>query len=37
MYKFDQNPLIDLDSSVHKDSMRYKFDPGILTFDLENR
>ena len=33
--KFGQNPLKDIDSSVHKDVMRYKFDP--LAFDFENQ
>ena len=34
---FGQNPLKDLDSSVHKDVMRKKFDLVTLTFDLENQ
>ena len=33
--KFGQNPLKDVDSSVHKDVMQEKFD--TLTFDLENQ
>jgi hypothetical protein len=36
-HKFGQNPLKDVDSSVHKDAMQYKFDLVTLTFDLENR
>jgi hypothetical protein len=35
--KFGQNLLKDLDSSVHKDAMRLKFDPVTLIFDLENQ
>jgi hypothetical protein len=35
--KFGQNPLKDVDSSVHKDYMRSNFDPVTLTFDLENQ
>jgi hypothetical protein len=32
---YGQNPLKDVDSSVHKYVMRQTFDP--LTFDLENQ
>jgi hypothetical protein len=35
--KFGQNPLKDVDSSVHKDVTLKKFDPVTLTFDLENQ
>jgi hypothetical protein len=35
--KFGQNSLKDVDSNVHKDVTRQKFDPVTLTFDLENQ
>jgi hypothetical protein len=30
---FVKNPLKDVDSSYHKDVMRYKFEPVTLIFD----
>ena len=32
---FVKNPLKDVDSSVHKDVMQYKFEPVTLIFDIQ--